>query len=137
MNTGPTTTVALINIQGQSMKRFFSPILTLCFWMLCCPALAGDIYAGQKNDDTVITWGEPHFPPYVITKGENENNGIDDLIKQDVRKHLTGFTHVFRNANYAKILDEIKKQKHMLHRNARNMSITHPFPAIWFYPMGL
>lgn len=104
----------LINIQGQSMKRSFLAILTLCFWLLCCPALAGDIYAGQKNDDTVITWGEPHFPPYVITKGENENNGIDDLIKQDVREHLTGFTHVFRNANYAKILDEIKKQKHML-----------------------
>lgn len=94
------------------MKRFFPPILTLCFWMLCC--LVSNLYADQKNDDTVITWGEPHFPPYVITKGENENNGIDDLIKQDVSEHLTGFTHVFRNANYAKILDEIKKQKHVL-----------------------
>ncbi|MCG8549583.1 MAG: TIGR02285 family protein [Desulfobacterales bacterium] len=94
------------------MKRFFKHFSFVCFCVFFC--LAGLINADQAVDDTVITWGEPHFPPYVITKGANENKGIDDLIKQDIGEHLTGYTHVFRNANYAKILDNIKKQKHML-----------------------
>ena len=94
------------------MRFFYTHILTTCFCILVL--WAGGVNAGQKNDDTVITWGEPHFPPYVITKGESENNGIDDLIKQDVSAHLTEFTHHFRNANYAKILDDIRKHKQMV-----------------------
>ena len=67
------------------------------------------VQATEDNQD-VICWGEPHFPPYVITNGEKKGQGIDDLIRQDVIEKLTGYSHKYVVGNYARILRKMENR---------------------------
>ncbi len=100
---GPMKFVTKIYIKfTEKISQFLSFIsIVICFFSLCAEVAA--------NDE--IIWLQPDFPPYFIVNGKYKSEGVHNKIVQHLRKRLPTHTHNLKIANYARILDSLKKQK--------------------------
>ncbi len=71
-------------------------------------ALALCIPSAQGLCKQTITWYQPDFPPYVITKGEDAEDGIDNRTVQYLIERLPEYQHRFQVASYKRILTYLR-----------------------------
>ena len=71
-------------------------------------ALALCIPCAQALCEQTITWYQPDFPPYVITKGDNASDGIDNRTVQYLIERLPEYQHRFQVASYKRILTYLR-----------------------------
>lgn len=82
--------------------RFFLVIFAVLFSSSCL---------GAAEDQSLI-WYQKDFPPYVIVHGSEKGKGIDDQIMQYMIKRLPEYAHSFEEANYSRISNDLKNQRH-------------------------
>jgi len=59
-----------------------------------------------------VIWYQPDFPPYIVLDGQAKKNGIDNRIGQYIIQHMPEYDHTYQVANYTRILNELRNQKH-------------------------
>ena len=59
-----------------------------------------------------ITWYQPDFPPFVILKGAEKQQGIDNSIVEFVIKRMPEYTHTYKPTNYKRILQYLADKQH-------------------------
>jgi uncharacterized protein (TIGR02285 family) len=82
--------------------RFFLAMFAVLFWSSCLCAA----------EDQSLIWYKKDFPPYVIVQGTEKGKGIDDQIMQYMIKRLPEYEHSFEEANYSRITNDLKNQRH-------------------------
>ena len=71
-------------------------------------ALALCIPSAKAFSKQTITWYQPDFPPYVITKGQDAMDGIDNRTVQYLIDRLPEYHHRFQVASYKRILTYLR-----------------------------
>jgi len=72
-------------------KGIFGFFLGVIWLVLNAPASAFNI--PSTSDSTILTWHRFQAPPIMIVKGQDENNGIIDSIREILQKDIKGFDH--------------------------------------------
>ena len=72
-------------------------------------ALSLCLLSAQAFCKQTITWYQPDFPPYVITKGENVADGIDNRTVQYLIDRLPEYQHRFQVGSYKRILTYLRR----------------------------
>lgn len=94
-------------------------------------------------EDTTLTWYQKDFPPYIIVKGPMKGKGIDDQIMQYTIKRLPDYEHGFEEANYLRITNDLKNQRHAITTPIFKTSVREKFmfysgiPSYLVLPNGL
>lgn len=62
----------------------------------------------RAEDDRTITWSEAHFPPFSIRKGAFKGQGLNDFVREILRRGIAAYDHVDIEAAIPRISTEIK-----------------------------
>ena len=86
-------------MSGLTMKKsIFLPLL-FCLSIFVC-----ETDYSRASDDNTIIWLHSQYPPYYITNGPDTGNGIADRVEKMLRKELTGYKHVRKEANWKRVM---------------------------------
>jgi uncharacterized protein (TIGR02285 family) len=84
------------------MKWVFSTLILFVVLLLI---------GGTTRATETITWFQPDFPPYVIIRSADKEQGVDNRIVQTAVNHLPDYRHQYKVANYARILTSLREGK--------------------------
>ncbi|MEE4358634.1 MAG: TIGR02285 family protein [Desulfococcaceae bacterium] len=65
-------------------------------------------FACKCHAEQTINWFHADFPPAFILTGDEKGSGYCDRMEKDVADFLSGYTHVFHESNYKRIVKSLE-----------------------------
>ena len=86
-----------------------------------------------------INWLYPDFPPTNIVSGAYKGQGVVNKMQKTIFKHLSNYEHIEVTANFARILENMKKKQNicssaLLWNESRAKIIEYSIESFWVYP---
>ena len=86
-----------------------------------------------------INWLYPDFPPTNIVSGTYKGEGVVNKMQKNIFKYLSDYEHREVTANFARILENMKKKQNicssaLLWNESRAKFIEYSIESFWVYP---
>lgn len=124
----------LLFTTGENMKIYIKLIMFLASFLYVSQAMA--------EQDNIITWYKPEFPPLSIVNGPDAGKGYSDRIEAFLMQEMTHYQHQVLVSPFKRTVRDMKKGLNvcsvtLLKTPARTKFITFSKPVRLLLPNGL